>query len=193
MSGAKEKDRILAQIKAFKKPNEIAGLSKYLYDLERDGYVKVSRDTEKNPFLLRLTDSGKTFLESGGYGRLSKMQTKRSAKKRSAKQLLLRIIENVAVALISGYAGWTLRGCSQSDSPECGEANRLRNDSTSLSSASWSGLNEDSVASRAKSLTEILDSSASTLASDSMRMLEIETSAKHSNVRDESNPIPSGK
>lgn len=62
MSEAKEKDRILAQIKAFKKPYEITGLSKYLYDLERDGYVKVSRDAEKNPFLLRLTDSGKTFL-----------------------------------------------------------------------------------------------------------------------------------
>ena len=188
MSEAKEKDRILAQIKAFKKPNEIAGLSKYLYDLERDGYVKVSRDTEKNPFLLRLTDSGKTFLEGGGYMRLSRAQTKRSA-----KRLLLRIIENVAVALISGYAGWILRGCVQSANPECGEANRLRNDSTSLSSASWSGLNEDSVASRAKSLTESLDNSASTLASDSMRTLEIETSAKHSNVRDESKPIPPGK
>lgn len=188
MTVAKEKDRILAQIKAFMKPYEVAGLSKYLYDLERDGHVKVSRDTEKNPFLLRLTDSGKTFLEGGGYTRLSRMQTKRSAKK-----LLLRIIENVAVALISGYAGWALRGCSQSDSPECGEANRLINDSTSLSSASWSGLNEDSVASRAKSLTESLDNSASTLARDSMRMLEIETSAKHSKVRDGSRATPSGR
>lgn len=188
MSEAKEKDRILAQIKAFKRPYEIAGLSKHLYDLERDGYVKVSRDTEKNPILLRLTGSGKAFIESGGYARLSKAQTKRSA-----KRLFLRIIENVAVALISGYAGWILRGCSQSDSPECGDANRLINDSTSLSPTSWSGLNEDSVASRAKSLTESLDSSASTLASDSMRILEIETSAKHSEVRDESNAMPSGK
>lgn len=83
--------------------------------------------------------------------------------------------------------------CVQSDNPECGEANRLINDSTSLSSASWSGLNEDSVASRAKSLTESFDSSASTLASDSMRILEMETSAKHSKVRDESKAMPSGK
>lgn len=188
MSEAKEKDRILAQIKAFKKPYEITGLSKYLYDLERDGYVKVSRDAEKNPFLLRLTDSGKTFLESGGYTRLSRAQTKHSA-----KRLLLRIIENVAVALISGYAGWMLRGCSQSGSPECGEANRLINDSTSLSSASQSDLNEDSVASRAKSLTESLDNSASTLANDSIQILEIETSAKHSVARDESKAVPSGK
>lgn len=188
MSEAKEKDRILAQIKAFKGPYEIDGLSKHLYSLERDGYVKVSRDTEKNPTLLRLTNTGKAFLESGGYTRLSKAQTKHSA-----KRLLLRIIENVLVALISGYAGWMLRGCNQSDSPECDEANRFINNSTSLSSASWLGLNEDSVASRAKSLTESLDSSASTLASDSMRMLEIEMSAKHSAVRDESKAMPSGK
>lgn len=188
MNEAKEKDRILAEIKAFKKLYEIAGLSKYLYDLERDGYVKVSRDTEKNPFLLRLTDSGKTFLESGGYTRLSKVQTKHSA-----KRLFLRVIESVAVALVSGCVGWMLRGCFQSDNLEGGEANRLINDSTSLSSASQSGLNEDSVASRAKSLTESLDSSASTLASDSMRILEIETSAKHSDVRDESKAMPSGK
>lgn len=188
MSEAKEKDRILAQIKAFKKPYEIAELSKYLYDLDKDGYVSVTYDTQKTPIIIRLTNSGKAFLDSGGYTRLSKTQTRRNA-----KGLALRIIENVAVALISGCAGWMLRGCNQSDNPECGEANRLINDSTSLSSASWSGLNEDSVASRAKSLTESFDSSARTLANDSMRMLEMETSAKHSNVRDESKAMPSGK
>lgn len=172
MNEAKEKDCILAQIKAFKKPYEIAGLSKYLYDLERDGYVKVSRDTRKNPILLRLTSSGIALLESGGYVRLSKERTKRGA-----KRLALRVLENVAVALISGYAGWVLRGCTQSDNPECGEANSLINDSTSLSSASLPGLNEESAASRAKSLTVSLESSASTLASDSIRILEIDTSA----------------
>lgn len=188
MSEAKEKNRILEQIKVFKCPHEIAGLSKHLYDLERDGYVNVSRDSEKNPILLRLTGSGKAFIESGGYVRLSKTRTKRST-----KRLFLRIIENVAVALISGCAGWMLRGCFQSDNSECGKANRLINYSTSLSSASQSGLNDDNVASRAKSFTESLDNSASTLANDSTRVLEIETSAKHSDVRDESNAMPSGK
>lgn len=188
MSEAKEKDRVLAQIQALKKPCEIAGLSKYLHGLERDGYISVSYDAAKAPITVRLTTEGKTFLDSGGYTRQSRAQAKRSA-----KAFALRIIENVVVALISGYAGWALRGCAQSPNPECGEANVLINDSTSLSSASQFGLNEDSVASRAKSLTESFDSSARTLANDSMRMLEMETSAKHSNVRDESKAMPSGK
>ena len=46
MSEAKEKDRILAQIKAFKQPHEIAGLSKFLYEFEPEGHVKVWRDEE---------------------------------------------------------------------------------------------------------------------------------------------------
>lgn len=188
MSEAKEKDRILEQIKAFKPHSEIVGLNKHIDEFVKDGYVSGSFATDGSIITLRITPRGERFLENGGYTRLSRAQTKRSA-----KRFALRIIENVAVALISGYAGWMLRGCVQSDNPECGEANRFKNDSTSLSSASWSGLNEDSVASRAKSLTESLDNSASTLASDSMRMLEIETSAKHSNVRDESKAMPSGK
>lgn len=67
MSEAKEKDRILAQIKAFKPHNEIEGLSKHLYDLERDGHISVWYDTEKNPITIRLTNKGKAFLDSGGY------------------------------------------------------------------------------------------------------------------------------
>lgn len=105
----------------------------------------------------------------------------------------MRIIENVAVALISGYAGWMLRGCVQSDNPECTDANVLINDSTSLSRRSSLGLNEDSVASRAKWSGVSLDKAKSTLDNDSIRILEIETSAKHSNVRDESKAMPSGK
>lgn len=188
MSEAKEKDRILAQIKARKHHSEIVGLNKHIDEFVKEDYVSGSFATDGSIIIIRLTPQGERFLENGGYTRLSKTQAKRSA-----KRLFLRIIENVAVALISGYAGWILRGCVQSDNPECGEANRLINDSTSLSSASWSGLNEDSVASRAKSLTESFDSSASTLASDSMRILEMETSAKQSKVRDESKAMPSGK
>ncbi|MDE6453371.1 MAG: hypothetical protein K2L27_04115 [Muribaculaceae bacterium] len=188
MSEAKEKDRILAQIQAFKPINEIEGLTKHLFDLEQAGFITVKYDAEKTPIFIRITTNGKAFLESGGYTRLSRAQTRRNA-----KGLVLRIVENVAVALISGYAGWALRGYTQSDNPECGEANRLIIDSTLWSSESQLGLNEDSVASRAKSLTESLESSASTLANDSIRILEIETSAKHSAVRDESKAMPSGK
>ncbi len=67
MSEAKEKDRILAEIKAFKQPNEIAGLSKFLYDLEGDGFIKVWRDEQNHPITLRLTEQGGRFLDSGGY------------------------------------------------------------------------------------------------------------------------------
>ena len=67
MSEAKEQDRILAQIKAFKQPNEIAGLSKSLCDLERDGYVKAWRDEQGKLISVRLTKCGKDFLEIGGY------------------------------------------------------------------------------------------------------------------------------
>lgn len=188
MSEAKEKDRILAEIKAFKPLNEIEGLRRHLYDLEQAGFITVKYDTEKNPIFIRITTNGKAFLESGGYARLSKAQTRSSA-----KRLFLRIIENVAVAMISGYAGWMLRGCTQSDNPECTDASVLINDSTSLSQRSSSGLNEDSVASRAKWSGVSLDNAKSTLDNDSMRILEIETSAKHSNVRDESKAMPSGK
>ena len=65
MNNNKEKDRILAEIKAFKKPCKIADLSKYLFDLERDGYVKVWRNEQSHPITVRLTPQGNAFLESG--------------------------------------------------------------------------------------------------------------------------------
>lgn len=67
MSEAKEKDRILTQIKAFKPLNEIEGLSRYLYDLEQAGFVVVKYNGEKAPIFIRITTNGKVFLESGGY------------------------------------------------------------------------------------------------------------------------------
>lgn len=193
MSEAKEKDRILAQIKAFKKPYEIAGLSKYLYDLERDGHASVWRDEQGDLISIRITKSGMDFLDSGGYAALSK--TERNAKLR--KVLLSpigRIVEAAIISSLMIIVGWWLKDrYGISDSPECTDASVLINDSTSLSSASELGLNEDSVASRAKWSGVSLDNAKSTLESDSIRILEIETSAKHSKVRDESNPIPSGK
>lgn len=193
MSEAKEKDRILAQIKAFKTPNEIAGLSKHLYDLERDGHVTVWRDEQGDMISLRITQSGKDFLDGGGYAALSKMERSTMIRK-ALLSPVGRIVEAVVVASLVIIVGWWLKDCyGISDSPECTDANVLINDSTSLSQRSSSGLNEDSVASRAKWSGVSLDNAKSTLESDSIRILEIETSAKHSNVRDESKAMPSGK
>lgn len=69
MSEAKEKDRILAQIKAFKPHNEIEGLNKHLYDLERDEYVSAVRDEQGDLIVVRLTPLGKNFLDNGGYSK----------------------------------------------------------------------------------------------------------------------------
>lgn len=94
MSEAKEKDRILAQIKAFKPHNEIEGLSKYIYDLERDGFISVKYDTEKNPIIIRLTTDGKAFLDSGGYTTRHKTErkSKLSAKAWAAITFVLGIV-----------------------------------------------------------------------------------------------------
>ena len=69
MNEAKEKDRILAQIKAFKPYNEIEGLSKHIYELERDGYVSVVHDEQGGLITVRLTQRGKSFLDNGGYSK----------------------------------------------------------------------------------------------------------------------------
>lgn len=193
MSEAKEKDRILTQIKAFTKPSEISGLSKHLNNLERDGHVSAWRDEQGGLINVRITQSGRDFLDGGGYIALSK--TERNAKLRKALLSPFgRIVEAVIIASIMIIVGWWLKGhYGISDSPECTDASVLINDSTSLSSASELGLNEDSVASRAKWSGVSLDNAKSTLESDSIRILEIETSAKHSVARDESKATPSGK
>lgn len=94
MSEAKEKDMILAQIKAFKPHNEIEGLSEHIYDLERDGYITVTYDTEKNPIIVRVTTNGKTFLDSGGYTarHKSERKSKLSAKAWAAITFVLGIV-----------------------------------------------------------------------------------------------------
>lgn len=193
MSEAKEKDRILAEVKAFKKPCEIAGLSKCLFDLERDGHVTVWRDEQGGLISLRITQSGKDFLDGGGYTALAEKEHNARIRK-ALLSPVGRIVEAVIIASLVIIVGWWLKDrYGISDSPECTDANVLINDSTSLSQRSSLGLNEDSVASRAKWSGVILDNAKSTLDNDSMRILEIETSAKHSNVRDESKAMPSGK
>lgn len=88
MSEAKEKDLILAQIKAFKKPNEIAGLSKYLYDLEHDGYIRVWRNEQSRPITARITEQGATFLENGGYAAMRRKSKSPAARLRPMRKEL---------------------------------------------------------------------------------------------------------
>lgn len=77
MSEAKEKDRILAQIKARKHHGEIVGLNKHIDVLVKNGYVSGSFATDGSIITIRITPQGERFLENGGYARLSKTQTKR--------------------------------------------------------------------------------------------------------------------
>lgn len=67
MTEAKEKDRILAQIKAFRPHGEIAGLEKHLDELAKDGYVSVSFATDGSIITIRITPQGERFLDNGGY------------------------------------------------------------------------------------------------------------------------------
>ncbi len=105
MSEAKEKDRILAQIKAFKPHNEIEGLSKHLYDLEQNGYISVWYDTEKKPITIRLTNKGKAFLDSGGYTARHKAErkSKLSAKAWAAITFVLGIVLTELVHILAEW------------------------------------------------------------------------------------------
>lgn len=67
MSEAKDKDKILAQIKAFTPHQQIAVLEKYLPELERDGLVKVWSNEQGEPIAIRLTKHGQDFIKAGGY------------------------------------------------------------------------------------------------------------------------------
>lgn len=98
MSEAKEKDRILAQIKALNPHNEIEGLSKYLCDLERDGHVKVWRDEQHKPIDVKLTEQGKRLVADGGYQTQRKRKAKESALK-AVKWFLATVIGAALVLL----------------------------------------------------------------------------------------------
>ncbi len=179
MNTAREKDRILAEIKACKPHGEIEGLYNMLYSLERDGMVDVLYDSERKPIRIRLTRNGEELIAKGGY---AKMRTKRAKNKIGSS--VARISEAVIIALLSGYFGWLLRGFTQSDNTaslqaEPIEQNSIREDSTALSTEASLLLKHDSVDNRAKSLTTISDSSANTLLIDSTGTPTRETSALH--------------
>lgn len=111
MTEAKEKDRILTQIKAFTKPNEIAGLSKHLNDLERDGHVSVWRDEQGGLISLRITQSGMDFLNSGGYGSPRKGSKSSTIRLKLFRKelwgLILTVIGGLIIAYLNKILGWT--------------------------------------------------------------------------------------
>ena len=198
MTEAKEKDRILAQIKARKPHGEIVGLHNMLYSLERDGMVDVVYDSERKPIRIRLTRNGEELIAKGGY---AKMRTKRAKNKIGSS--VARILEAVIISLLSGYFGWLLRGFTQSDNTASLQAdpieqNSISEDSIALSTEASLLLKHESVDNRAKSLTTISDSSANTLLIDSTGTPTRETSALHLDKAPSSpavgyNPAPSGK
>ena len=107
MSEAKEKDRILAQIKAFKQPNEIADLSKYIYGLEQEGHAKVWRDERGGLISVRLTQSGKDFLDSGGYSAKRRLiYPKVKSVGKGVWAFTLTIISGLIIAYLSKILGW---------------------------------------------------------------------------------------
>lgn len=107
MSEAKEKDRILAQIKAFKQPHEIAGLSKFLYDFEQEGHVKVWRDEQVVLISERLTQSGKDFLDSGGYSAKRRLiYPKVKSVGKGAWAFTSTITSGLIIAYLSKILGW---------------------------------------------------------------------------------------
>ena len=107
MSEAKEKDRILAQIKAFKPHNEIVGLNKHIDELVKDGYVKVWRNEQSHPITVRLTPQGDAFLESGGYSAKKRLiHPKVKSVDKGVWAFILTIISGLIIAFLSKILGW---------------------------------------------------------------------------------------
>lgn len=110
MSEAKEKDRILAQIKAFKPHNEIEGLNKHIDELVKDGYVSGSFATDGSIIVVRITPKGKRFLENGGYVAARRKSifppTWHKALRKDLWSLILAILAAVIATYLSKRLGW---------------------------------------------------------------------------------------
>lgn len=195
---ARDKDRILAEIKAYKPHYEIEGLAEVLPELEAEGYVDVWWDEQHKPIRVKLSHKGKYFIENGGYAKRNKKQFTAST-----KRLISRIAEGVAIALLSGYLGWLLKGWTLHDNTAPSQAEPIEQKSRSADSVGLSNdasllLKQDSVASRAKSRAVISESSANTRLIHSTCIPSKDMSARHC----DNNPsapavgyksVPSGK
>lgn len=110
MTEAKEKDRILAQIKAFKPHGEIVGLNKHIDELVKDGYVSGGFATDGSVIVIRITPQGKRFLENGGYSAMGRKLKAPSARLRVIRKdlwgLILAILAAVIATYLSKRLGW---------------------------------------------------------------------------------------
>lgn len=97
MSEAKEKDRILAQIKARKPHGEIVGLNKHIDEFVKDGYVSGSFATDGSIISIRITPQGERFLENGGYAK-----NRRTEKRSKVKSELWNGLKFVLAAVVGG-------------------------------------------------------------------------------------------
>lgn len=111
MSEAKEKDRILAEIKARKHHSEIVGLSKHIDVLVEDGYVSGSFATDGSIIVVRITPKGKRFLENGGYTAARRKSKSFSASLKPLRKelwvLIWAVIAGLIIAYLSKRLGWT--------------------------------------------------------------------------------------
>ena len=98
MSEAKEKDQILAQIKALKHHGEIVGLERHLVSLKADNLLDVWYNEQRQPISIRLSDKGESFIKDGGYAAQRNRKIKAIALK-FAKWFLVTVIGAALVLL----------------------------------------------------------------------------------------------
>lgn len=191
MNEAKEKDRILSELNARKDIGQIKNIQGHLAELEADGYVRVAYVEGHTPEAVSINENGRKFLAQGGY-----QARERELRKLDFKKSAARILEAVIISLLSAYVGWVLRGCFPEDrtapgSAEPNEHHSVMPDSISLSiSSSW--VSAESVASLAKSRSDISESSASTLRMAATETPTMDMSAVHLSTSDKLTSTPSG-
>lgn len=95
---ARDKDRILAEIMAYKPHYEIRGLNEVLPELESEGYAGVWRDEQHKPIQVKLSDKGKHFVASGGFSAQRRTKIMVSVRK-VAKWLLVTLAGAALVEL----------------------------------------------------------------------------------------------
>lgn len=100
MNTAKEKDIILAEIKAYTPHKQIVGLDEYLSELKREGLVKIWPNEQGKPITIRLTKQGQDFVKAGGYGSEVKRKRNSTIKKLGYKALTAPM--KFAVWLLAG-------------------------------------------------------------------------------------------
>lgn len=105
MTEVKEKDRILAEIKARKHHGDIVGLNKHIDEFIKDGYVSGSFATDGSAITIRATPRGERFLENGGYTARNKAERK-SRISALGWMIIGAVGGSVLTELVHILAGW---------------------------------------------------------------------------------------